>query len=149
MITWSLVLNDIYQTFGNWRIVLFNLLLVDGFLVLLVFLGELLSQNRTQLKITKVEIFVLFFFRVVFWLIPNVFFLTLALNHVGMIKLEAVLVFSSGLKNFNFVFKISEMVFIVLEDIFSKESLGIVNFSWGLNELGIYAVELRNGLVFF
>ena len=149
MITWSLVLNDIYQTFGNWRIVLFNLLLVDGFLVLLVFLGELLSQNRTQLKITKVEFFVLFFFRVVFWLIPNVLFLALALNHVGMIKLEAVLVFSSGLKNFNFVFKISEMVFIVLEDIFSKESLGIVNFSWGLNELGIYAVDLRYGLLFF
>lgn len=46
-----------------------------------------------------------------------------------MIKLEAVLIFSSGLKKFNFVFKIFEMVFIVLEDIFSKESLRIVNFS--------------------
>lgn len=149
MITGSFILDDIYQTLGNWRIILFSLLLVYRLLVFLVFLGELPRQNRTQLKIAKVKIFVLFFLRVVFWLIPNVFFLSLGLNHVGMIKLEAVLVFSPGLKNFDLVFKIFKVFRVFLKDIFCQKGLGIVNFSWGLNELRIYAIELWHGLVFF
>ena len=101
-------LDNVNQAFRNGGILLRILPLGRGLIIALVPVGKLLRQDGRQLQITETQLLILFFLRVVLYVVPHVPFG--ALLRVELLEFQTVLVYSLGLEDFYFFFQLFELV---------------------------------------
>ena len=138
-------LDNVNQAFRNGGILLRILPLGRGLIIALVPVGKLLRQDGRQLQITETQLLILFFLRVVLYVVPHVPFG--ALLRVELLEFQTVLVYSLGLEDFYFFFQLFELVWVWVEEVAVEKGWWVVDFWRGANELWVYAVQLVHCLL--